>query len=304
VVCSRIVDVDVAYSSEDPDADFYSRAFKSKLTAEPDLFFSRLTDDVYDKAVGSIVNEIHEVNQEGEALTLSLALVLGCVGGLAAEVLVVVYFGYIKQVYGGQKPILTFYPLLRVILTLIDFASDVLFTLELNAMDEKLAFAAAIFVILPVFVNGAVIAKLFIRESEEKGRFLNLGRIRQQYDTYFPILLVAVTNAEVLEALPWNDLHEDEELPFKLPERRWIVWSNTVLEDVPQLFIELAYMAVSDNVSAYVVTSLAITVTQLLVTIFRKFLGQLLSKGLSEAPREVSKVEGGEGDSSDKFADI
>lgn len=230
---------------------------------------------------------------EGSSDQLSLAVVFGVLGAFTAEVIGVVYVGYYKQIRAGTEPILTFWPLMRVLLTLVDFASDFIFTLDLYAAGNVLTVPAAAFVIIPVLANATVLSKLFIRESEAHGHHLDLAKIKNEYDTYFPILLVSITNTEILEALPWKNLAHNEELPFKLPERWWIVWTNTLSEDVPQLLIEFAVIGMSDTISPYTVASLSFTIIQLLVTIFRKFLGQLLDQGISnDQPPEIATPAG------------
>ena len=279
---SVIVDSQVVFYASDPRSELNSRAFAAKLEDQAPSILA----DVFPGSAVSLEN-IERRSVEGSKTDteggLALAVVLGCISVLVIQSATVIWVGYIKPKRRGQPPILGVWLLVRVLLSLFDFSSDLIFALDLWSQESNLAGAASAFLVLPVLANLLGTGLLLNRESKSPGgKFVDLNKIKEEFEVYFPMFLIGFTNTEILEGLPWKtDVTGTSrpEIPVEVPERKMLVWSNIILEDLPQLCIEMATLQ-SGSASMFTVASLAFTVLEMFVTIVRKSFTQMLDVGV------------------------
>lgn len=280
---SVFVDSQIVFFASDPSSDFKSRSFEAELRDQG----PSLLGDVFPASTVSVEN-IERVSVEGSNIKskdgIALAVMLVCLGALLIQSVTVIWVGYIKPKRNNEPPILGVWLLVRVLLSLFDFSSDLIFALDLWAQESDLAGAASAFLVLPVLANFLVTAVLLNREKKkgDGGEYLDLNTIKEKFDVYFPIFLIGFTNTEILEGLPWKSEvtgTRKSEIPIEVPERKMLVWSNILLEDVPQLCIEVATLQ-SGSASMFTIASLAFTVLELFVTIVRKIFVQMLDVGV------------------------
>jgi hypothetical protein len=156
-----------------------------------------------------------------------------------------------------------------VLLSAADAFSDIAFTgLRLGIMnttaDQVVAFLLLLFLILPLAASVSAIWAAF------RSPYLDTERMKELSAFYAFILLVALTNMELLRVMPWranNTMHDG------LPDKRLMlrIWlAVTLLEDLPQLAIQVTVLMVAGTDSLLGPLSIAFSVTAIVWRSLRK----------------------------------
>ena len=162
-------------------------------------------------------------------------------GGLCLTVAVLCFAAYSKlQVRLSAAEILS------TLLAAGDALTDIAFTIQrLGIMhttaDHIVAVLLLLFVLLPTAASASQV--LVVLRSPH----LDSERLKELSAFYAFVLLVALTNMELVRLLPWR---QGNTMYDGLPDKRLMlrVWILVVcLEDVPQLAIQVAILAITDT---------------------------------------------------------
>jgi len=176
-------------------------------------------------------------------------------GGIGLTVAVLCFAAYSKV-----KVRLSGAGIISTLLAAGDALTDIAFTKQrLGIMhttaDKVIAALLLLFVLLPTAASASQV--LYVLRKPH--RHLNSERMRELPAFYAFILLVALTNMELLRLLPWEK-NEYDGLPDKdLMLQIWLL--VTFLEDVPQLTIQVAVLTMVDTGGVLAPLSIAFSIS-------------------------------------------
>jgi hypothetical protein len=185
-------------------------------------------------------------------------------GGLALTLFIVAIAAYSKIKVGLRGP-----DIASVLLAAGDAFSDIAFTVkQLASMsttgEHVVAALLLLFLLLPCAAGlSQIIVALRLPQ-------LDADRLKDVSTFYAFIMLVALTNMELLRILPWR---EGAELFDGLPDKRLMlrIWlAVTFLEDVPQLAIQTTVLAISGTSGVLGPLSIGFSVTAMVWRGLRK----------------------------------
>ena len=136
--------------------------------------------------------------------------------------------------------------ILSVLLATGDVLTDIAFTLQRlgtmqTAADKAVAALLLLFLVLPIAASASQVRAVL------HSQFLDTERLKELSAFYAFVLLVALTNMELLRLLPWR---QGPTMYDGLPDKRLMlrIWLLVMcLEDVPQLAIQVAVLTMVDT---------------------------------------------------------
>ena len=200
-------------------------------------------------------------------------------GGIGLTVAVLCFAAYSKvqvKLSGAE--------ILSTLLAAGDALSDIAFTMQrLGIMhttaDQVVAALLLLFVLLPTAASASQV--LVVLRSPH----LDSERMKELSAFYAFVLLVALTNMELLRLLPWR---QGPTMYDGLPDKRLMlrIWLLvTCLEDVPQLAIQVTVLAIADTGGVLAPLSIAFSICAIVWRGLRKmiYLMPLPNGRISEA---------------------
>ena len=185
-------------------------------------------------------------------------------GGLGLTVAVLCFAAYSKV-----KVKLSGADILSTLLAAGDALTDIAFTMQrLGIMhttaDQVIAALLLLFVLLPTAASASQV--LVVLHSPH----LDTERLKELSAFYAFVLLVALTNMELLRLLPWR---QGPTMYDGLPDKRLMlrIWLLVMcLEDVPQLAIQVAVLTIADTGGVLAPLSIAFSVSAIVWRGLRK----------------------------------
>ena len=185
-------------------------------------------------------------------------------GGLGLTVAVLCFAAYSKV-----KVKLSGADILSTLLAAGDALTDIAFTIQrLGIMhttaDQVVAALLLLFVLLPTAASASQV--LVVLRSPH----LDTERLKELSAFYAFVLLVALTNMELLRLLPWR---QGPTMYDGLPDKRLMlrIWLLVMcLEDVPQLAIQVTVLAISDTGGVLAPLSIAFSLSAIVWRGLRK----------------------------------
>jgi len=170
------------------------------------------------------------------SLGFEIYILLGGLG-LTAAVLCFAAYSKVRVKLSGAD-------ILSILLAAGDALTDIAFTMQrLGIMhttaDHVIAALLLLFVLLPTAASASQVA-LVLRSPD-----LDAERMKELSAFYAFVLLVALTNMELLRLLPWR---QGNAMYDGLPDKRLMlrIWLLVMcLEDMPQLAIQLALLTIA-----------------------------------------------------------
>ena len=185
-------------------------------------------------------------------------------GGLGLTVAVLCFAAYSKL-----RVKLSGADILSTLLAAGDALTDIAFTMQrLGIMhttaDQVVAALLLLFVLLPTAASASQV--LVVLHSPH----LDTERLKELSAFYAFVLLVALTNMELLRLLPWR---QGPTMYDGLPDKRLMlrIWLLVMcLEDVPQLAIQVAVLTIADTGGVLAPLSIAFSVSAIVWRGLRK----------------------------------
>jgi len=200
-------------------------------------------------------------------------------GGIGLTVAVLCFAAYSKvqvKLSGAE--------ILSTLLAAGDALSDIAFTMQRlgivhTTADQVVAALLLLFVLLPTAASASQV--LVVLRSPH----LDSERMKELSAFYAFVLLVALTNMELLRLLPWR---QGPTMYDGLPDKRLMlrIWLLvTCLEDVPQLAIQVTVLAIADTGGVLAPLSIAFSICAIVWRGLRKmiYLMPLPNGRISEA---------------------
>ena len=200
-------------------------------------------------------------------------------GGIGLTVAVLCFAAYSKvqvKLSGAE--------ILSTLLAAGDALSDIAFTMQRlgivhTTADQVVAALLLLFVLLPTAASASQ-ALVVLRSPH-----LDSERMKELSAFYAFVLLVALTNMELLRLLPWR---QGPTMYDGLPDKRLMlrIWLLvTCLEDVPQLAIQVTVLAIADTGGVLAPLSIAFSICAIVWRGLRKmiYLMPLPNGRISEA---------------------
>ena len=185
------------------------------------------------------------------------------VGGMCATVFVLAF-----GVYSRAKAKLKFTDIVSIVVAAGDAFTDIAFTVQrLSHMQTRTEHVFALLLLFFLVVPTACAAYQVVQAL--RSPCLETGELQDLAAYYALVLLVALTNMEVLRVLPWR---EGTAIFDGLPDRSLMVrvWLTVMLlEDVPQFCLQLMLTLTSDT-GPLAPLSLAFTMTAFVWRALRK----------------------------------
>ena len=158
---------------------------------------------------------------------------------------------------------------LSVLLATGDVLTDIAFTLQRlgtmqTAADKAVAALLLLFLVLPIAASASQVRAVL------HSQFLDTERLKELSAFYAFVLLVALTNMELLRLLPWR---QGPTMYDGLPDKRLMlrIWLLVMcLEDVPQLAIQVAVLTIADTGGVLAPLSIAFSVSAIVWRSLRK----------------------------------
>ena len=212
-------------------------------------------DDVSSTAACNLVCALDE------ALGFEMYILLG---GLAVTGSVLCFAAYsrVKVRLAGAD-------VLSVLLATGDVLTDIAFTLQRlgnmrTAADTVVAALLLLFLVLPIAASASQVRAVL------HSQFLDTERLKELSAFYAFVLLVALTNMELLRLLPWR---QGPTMYDGLPDRRLMlrIWLLVMfLEDLPQLTIQVAVLFMGGSNGLLAPLSIAFSVSAIVWRGLRK----------------------------------
>ena len=198
-------------------------------------------------------------------------------GGLALTVAMLCFAAYSKV-----KVKLSCADILSSLLAAGDALTDIAFTMQrLGIMhttaDQIVAALLLMFLLLPIAASASQV--LVVLQSP----YLDTERLKELAAFYAFVLLIALTNMELLRLLPWN---KGPTMYDGLPDKRLMlrIWLLVMcLEDLPQLAIQVAVLTMVDTGGVLAPLSIAFSVSAIVWRGLRKVIYLVPSNTLSVA---------------------
>jgi len=175
------------------------------------------------------------------------------VGGCAGTACVLV-FAVFSKIRAKLKPTAIF----SVLIASGDAFTDIAFTVQqLRGMSSSFQYVTASLLLIFLIVPTAVSAYQILHAL--RSPFLDLQRLQDLAAYYAFVLLIALTNMEVLRVLPWLETSATFD---GLPDKKLMVrvWLTVMfLEDIPQFGIQLVLTASSGDGGLLAPMSLSFT---------------------------------------------
>ena len=158
---------------------------------------------------------------------------------------------------------------LSVLLATGDVLTDIAFTLQRlgtmqTAADKAVAALLLLFLVLPIAASASQVRAVL------HSQFLDTERLKELSAFYAFVLLVALTNMELLRLLPWR---QGPTMYDGLPDRRLMlrIWLLVMfLEDLPQLTIQVAVLFMGGSNGLLAPLSIAFSVSAIVWRGLRK----------------------------------
>ena len=185
-------------------------------------------------------------------------------GGLGLTVAVLCFAAYSKV-----RVKLSGADILSTLLAAGDALTDIAFTMQrLGIMhttaDQVVAALLLLFVLLPTAASASQVSVVL------RSPHLDSERLKELSAFYAFVLLVALTNMELLRLLPWR---QGPTMYDGLPDKRLMlrIWLLVMcLEDVPQLAIQVAVLTIADTGGVLAPLSIAFSVSAIVWRSLRK----------------------------------
>ena len=212
-------------------------------------------------------------------------------GGLGLTVAVLCFAAYSKV-----RVKLSGADILSTLLAAGDALTDIAFTMQrLGTMhttaDQVVAALLLLFVVLPTAASASQVFVVL------RSPHLDSVRLKELSAFYAFVLVVALTNMELLRLLPWR---EGPIMYDGLPDKRLMlrIWLLVLcLEDVPQLAIQVAVLTIADTSGVLAPLSIAFSVSAIVWRGLRKTIylmspdariSEIIVSGADTAPQPAS----------------
>ena len=210
-------------------------------------------------------------------------------GGLSATAFVIAFGAYSKA-----RANLKFTDIISIVISAGDAFTDLAFTVQqLSKMQNRTEYVFALLLLFFLVVPAAGAAYQVVQAL--RSPCLETGKLQDLAAYYALVLLVALTNMEVLRVLPWR---EGTAIFDGLPDRSLMVrvWLTVMLlEDIPQFCLQLT-LTLTANTGPLAPLSLGFTMTAVVWRALRKAIYLVPAASSPHAVLSInSRVEWAEG---------
>ena len=185
--------------------------------------------------------------------------------------LVAIVFGsvmaFVLLLLGCNRREITRSDSLCVVIGSLDFASDVLFArlALLTSPTPALAYLPMVFVAGP-FVLSTFPLLLIVAKNRD---LIDMDTFARHPSFYACMLVLALTNLEVLKLIPWRETRYDG---FPSSRLLALTFFTTAFEDIPQTVLQVAYLIAMGRGDAIAIISLGFSLCSIWVRGFRKLI--------------------------------